>query len=149
MELGCWPGSWLQVLVEKVGTSASLVGVDLEQIEPLEGVTFLALDFTEPEAPDAIAEALGRPADVLLCDAAPKLTGIRDVDRAAQEEIHEGALRIAERVLKRGGTLILKGFPGPESDSMRKLLRKRFTQVSEVRPEGKRGTSKEFYWVAR
>ena len=67
----------------------------------------------------------------------------------AQEEIHEGALRIAERVLKRGGTLILKGFPGPESDSMRKLLRKRFTQVSEVRPEGKRGTSKEFYWVAR
>jgi 23S rRNA U2552 (ribose-2'-O)-methylase RlmE/FtsJ len=70
------------------------------------------------------------------------------VDRAAAEELHEAALRVSRAVLRPGGTLVLKGFPGPESDHFRSVLRSSFARVSEVRPEGKRRTSKEFYWVA-
>jgi 23S rRNA (uridine2552-2'-O)-methyltransferase len=83
----------------------------------------------------------------VISDAAPKLTGIRDLDRAAIEELQEAALRVVDRVLRPGGAILLKGFPGPEGDRLRATLRARFERVSEVRPEGKRSTSKEFYWV--
>ena len=105
-------------------------------------------DFTEPALRDEIAAALGRPADAILCDAAPKLTGIRDVDQGAIEELWQAALALARSLLKPGGFMIVKGFPGQEGDLFRKELRRAFAEVHEVRPEGKRATSKEFYWVA-
>jgi 23S rRNA (uridine2552-2'-O)-methyltransferase len=132
-----------------VGPDGRVVGVDSREVEPIgDPVVLLELDFTDPEAPERIADGLGRPADAVLSDAAPHLTGIKDVDRAAVEEIHEAALRVATRVLRPGGALVLKSFPGPESDRIRKLLRDRFGAVDVVRPEGKRATSTEFYFVA-
>ena len=149
VDLGCAPGAWLQVLARQVGPEARLVGVDLEPVAELDGpVTVLQLDMTDPESAEQIAEALGRPADAILSDAAPKLTGIADVDRAAGEELCLAALRISERVLAPGGSLVVKGFPSPESDRFRSELRKRFERTSELRPEGKRSTSKEFSWLA-
>jgi 23S rRNA (uridine2552-2'-O)-methyltransferase len=148
VELGCWPGGWLQILAERVGSTGRVVGVDREPLEPLpEPVRTLQLDFTDPEAPARIEAALGQPADAVICDAAPKLSGIRDLDRAALEELHEAALRVIDRVLRPGGAILLKGFPGPEGDRFRATLRERFERVTEVRPEGRRSTSKEFYWV--
>ena len=150
VDLGCWPGAWLQVLAERVGPEGRVVGVDLQATEPLaDPVRILQLDFTEAGAAERIAEALdGRQADLLLCDAAPKLSGVRDVDCAVLEELWEAALRIADERLAPAGGLVIKGFPGAPADAFRKLLRARFGRVSEVRPEAKRATSKEFYWVA-
>jgi 23S rRNA (uridine2552-2'-O)-methyltransferase len=149
VELGCWPGGWLQVLARAVGPSGRVLGVDLEPIEPLgPPVVFLELDFTDDGAPERIAEALGRPADAVLSDAAPKLSGIKDVDRAAQEELWLAALRIAERVLRPGGAFLVKAFPGPEQKRFRADLTRRFGRVSELRPEGTRATSKELYLLA-
>lgn len=149
VELGCWPGGWLQVLARVVAPTGRVVGVDLEPIEPLgPPVWFLQLDFTEETTPERIAEALGRPADAVLSDAAPKLSGIKDVDRAAQEELWLAALRVADRVLRPGGAFLVKGFPGPEQKRFRAELTRRFARVSELRPEGTRATSKELYLLA-
>jgi 23S rRNA (uridine2552-2'-O)-methyltransferase len=150
VDLGSWPGGWLQVLAERVGSDGRVVGVDTRAVEPLaDHVILLELDFTDPEAPERIAAALARPADAVVSDAAPHLSGVREVDRAALEELHEAALRVARGVLRPGGALVLKAFPGPEGDRMRKHLRSQFGAVSEVRPEGKRSGSREFYWVIR
>ena len=149
VDLGCAPGAWLQVLVDQLGPEARLVGVDLVPVPELAGpVTLLELDITAPDAPARIAKELGRPADAVLSDTAPKLSGIPDVDRAAGDELCEAALRIAQELLVPRGTLVVKGFPGPESDRFRARLRARFDRVSELRPEAKRSTSKEFYWLA-
>jgi len=149
VELGCWPGSWLQILAQRVGPEGVVVGIDVAPVEPLAPpVVTLVGDFCEAVVRDSIAAALGGPADLVLCDAAPKLSGIADVDRGAMEELHESALALCDRVLADAGSLIMKAFPGAEADAIRTRLRQRFARVSEVRPEGKRSTSKEFYWVA-
>jgi 23S rRNA (uridine2552-2'-O)-methyltransferase len=149
VELGCWPGGWLQVLAEEAGRGGRVLGVDLRRCDPLPGIQLVQLDFTEPSAGSSILAALeGRAADAVLSDAAPTLSGIRDVDRAAADELYAGALQVAAFVLRPGGFVIVKGFPGPGADSFRRELRSAFARVSEVRPEGRRRTSQEFYWVA-
>jgi 23S rRNA (uridine2552-2'-O)-methyltransferase len=149
LDLGCWPGGWLEVLAQRIGPEGKIVGVDLQETPALAApqVSVLTLDFCEPGAIDTLRAALGRPADAVLSDAAPKLTGVRDVDLAAIEELYEAAFAIAESLLSPRGFLVVKGFPGQESDLFRKRLRLRFATVNEIRPEGKRSTSKEFYWV--
>jgi 23S rRNA (uridine2552-2'-O)-methyltransferase len=150
VELGCWPGGWLQRISEAVGPSGRVVGVDVEPFEPLgDTVIPLVLDITEPDAVERIEAALGRPAHAVLSDAAPKLTGIADVDRSAGAELCAAALAVAQRVLRPKGFLIVKDFPGPESKAFGAELRRAFARVSEIRPEGRRATSKEFYWLAQ
>ena len=151
VDLGCWPGAWLQVLAEHVGPTGRVVGVDLQATDALpDPVEILELDMTSADAGERIRDALkGRPADMLVSDAAPQLTGVRDVDRAALEELWDAAFEIAGRVLHAHAPLVIKGFPGGPADAFRKRLRERFARVSEVRPAAKRGTSKEFYWVAK
>lgn len=149
VELGCWPGSWLQILAQRVGPDGVVVGIDLAPVEPLPApVVTLVGDFCDPAVREAIAKALGGRADLVLSDAAPKLSGIADVDRGAMAELHHAALALCESLLAEGGSLIMKAFPGAEADAVRAELRRRFARVAEVRPEGKRSTSKEFYWVA-
>jgi len=149
VDLGCWPGGWLEVLAKQIGPEGRIVGVDVQPTEALAArqVVVLTLDMCAPESLEPIRAALGRPADAVLCDASPKLTGVKDVDLAAIEEIYAAALGIAESLLAPRGFLIVKGFPGQESDLFRKQLKRRFGDVHEIRPEGKRTTSKEFYWV--
>ena len=126
-----------------------MLGVDLEAVDPLgPPVELVRGDFTRPEVRERIAERLDGPAQLLLCDAAPKLSGVADLDRARMEEIHEAALELAGRILAPSGGLVLKAFPGPEAQAVRQELKRRFGRVREVRPEGRRATSKEFYWVA-
>ena len=149
LELGCWPGGWLQILARAVGPEGHVLGVDLRSVDPLDApVETLELDFTTPEALETLRDALPRTPVAVLSDAAPKKTGIVDLDRGAEEELYESALYLAENLLETGaGLFVMKGFPGPGADATRRLLRERFARVSEVRPEGKRQTSKEFYWL--
>jgi len=150
LELGAWPGGWLQRLATHVGPRGRVVGIDLREIEEIgPPVELLTGDFSSPEVVDQIAEQLGGRVDVVLSDAAPKLTGVVHVDRAMCEELYDAALGVALRVLAPGGRLILKGFPGPEAQQFREQLRPLFRRIREVRPDGKRSTSKEFYWVAQ
>jgi len=149
LELGAWPGGWLQRLANHVGPTGRVVGIDLREIEELgPPVELLQADFTLPETLDRLRDALAGSVDAVLSDAAPKLTGVVPVDRAMCEELYDAGLEVAVRVLKPGGRLILKGFPGPEAQEFRLRLRPHFSRIREVRPDGKRATSKEFYWVA-
>jgi len=150
VDLGCAPGGWLQVSSEAVGPKGVVLGVDLRPIKPLEAenVKFVEGDLMDPSLPRAILEGLGREADVVLCDAAPKLSGIRDLDHARQIGIAEAALEVAEKVLRRGGSMFVKAFEGPMLRPYVDRLRARFEFVRLVRPRATKPRSSEIYVLA-
>jgi len=151
VDLGAWPGGWLQVAAERVGASGRVVGVDLVAIDPLgiENVFAIQGDFGEPGVLQAILDTLGGPADVLLCDAAPKLTGLRDVDRAREASLLEAVVAALPTLLRPGGDLLCKLLDSPEADAIGRRLGQSFREARTLRPEATRKGSAERYLLAR
>jgi 23S rRNA (uridine2552-2'-O)-methyltransferase len=146
VDLGCWPGGWLQIASAAVGPTGIVVGVDLEAVEDLglANVSTLVGDVRSDETIEAIRERLGAPADVVLSDLAPKLTGVRDVDRVRQLGLCETALGFCVQVLSTRGALVVKLFSDSEREASR-LLQGRFRAVSAYRPGTTRKGSSEIY----
>lgn len=153
VDLGCWPGGWLQVASKIVGPGGCVVGVDKAEIDPpleLANVFAIRADLEEPTVSKAILDALGgRQADALLCDAAPKLTGIRDTDRANEERLLEAVEALIPQLLQQGGAMIVKILEGPEAQAIEKRLRSRFDQKKATRPDSSRKGTSERYLVAK
>ena len=151
-DLGCWPGGWLQVAAEAVGPEGRVVGVDLAPLEPpLDSANAFAIvgDFTEPAVLEALLARLGGPAELLLSDAAPKLTGVRATDRAREEALLAALEAAVPRLLAPGGTLLAKLLDCPEAAGFAKRMRSRFESVRELRPAASRQGSSERYLLAR
>ena len=146
VDLGCWPGGWLQIASSSVGPSGVVVGVDLDVVVELglANVTTLVGDVRTAETLDAVRAQLGGPADVVLSDLAPKLTGIRDVDRARQLALCETALDFCSQVLSPRGAFLVKVFSDSEREAS-VLLQARFRSVSAYRPSTTRKGSSEIY----
>ena len=151
VDLGAWPGGWLQVAAEAVGPAGRVVGVDLAEIEPLPEaqVKLLQADLAEPGLAERIQGLLGGRADLVLCDAAPKLTGIRDRDRALEEELLLSVERLAPALLRAGGDLLLKILECPEARPIERRIGARFERSRALRPEASRRGSSERYLLAR
>jgi 23S rRNA (uridine2552-2'-O)-methyltransferase len=151
-DLGCWPGGWLQGAAERVGPSGRVVGVDLAAIDPpLENANVIALvgDIAQPAALAQVLAALGGPADVLLCDAAPKLTGIRDADRAHEEALLEAVTAALPPLLRPGGDLLCKLLEGPEAAAIARRVAADFRESRTLKPEATRKGSTERYLLGR
>jgi 23S rRNA (uridine2552-2'-O)-methyltransferase len=152
VDLGCWPGGWLQVAARVVGRDGRVVGVDLAPLdEPLgePNVAVLQADLASPEIARRILDALGGPADVVLSDAAPKLTGVRATDRAREQELLEAVEVLVSELLHAGGGLLLKILDGPEAQAVERRLRARFARAKTVKPRASRKGSTERYLLAR
>jgi 23S rRNA (uridine2552-2'-O)-methyltransferase len=150
VDLGSWPGGWVQVAAEAVGKSGKVVGIDLVALDPLpaQQVTLLQGDATDPVQQQKMLTLLGGQAEVLLSDMAPKLSGIREVDDARAMKLYRAALACTSTLLRPRGTLLLKVFMGQEHQRLLAELRAAFTTVRITRPEATRKSSAEMYVLA-
>jgi 23S rRNA (uridine2552-2'-O)-methyltransferase len=152
-DLGCWPGGWLEGAARYVGAAGLVVGVDLAEVDPpisQPNVTALVGDLEAPETLDRLLEGLGGvPADVVLSDAAPKLTGVRETDRANEERLLEAIEALLPRLLAPGGAFVVKILEGPEAQSIVRRLQPSFKQSKTVKLQSTRKGSTEKYLVAR
>ncbi len=150
VELGCWPGGWLQIASMAVGDNGRVVGVDLAAVEPLGlvNVSTVVGDVRDPAVVKRTLAELGGRADVLLSDLAPKLSGIRTADDARHEALVEIAVQTAAAALSPHGAALIKLFSTCESQ-MTALMRKTFEEVSKVRPSTTRKGSSEIYALGR
>jgi 23S rRNA (uridine2552-2'-O)-methyltransferase len=151
-DLGSWPGGWLQVASRAVGPSGRVVGVDLVAIDPTPESTNVAViraDLTQPAVAQRLLDALGGPADVLLSDAAPKLTGVRATDRAREEELLEAIEALLPALVRSGGDLLVKILDSPEAQAVDRRIRRRCERARAVRPSATRRGSAERYLLGR
>ncbi len=152
LDLGCWPGGWLQIAARVVGARGRVVGIDQAEVEPpLEEtqVTTLVGDLAAPETPARLREALGGAAQVVLSDAAPKTTGVRATDRAREEALLQSITALVPLVLCPGGDLLLKLLDCPEAEGIRKSLQASFSSCKVVNVRATRKGSSERYLLAR
>jgi 23S rRNA (uridine2552-2'-O)-methyltransferase len=140
------------VAARAVGPSGRVVGVDRTRLaEPIGAAhaTALEADLLEPGLAERLVEALGGPADVVLSDAAPKLTGVRDTDRAREQELLEAIEGLLGGLLRPGGDLLLKILEGPEAQQVERRIRARFARARAFAPKASRKGSSERYLLAR
>ena len=150
VDLGSAPGGWTQVVVKKVGAKGKVVAIDLLDMEPVPGSTFLQGDFTTAGGLAAVEAALGgTQADVVLSDMAPNLSGIAISDQARSMALAELARDFALEHLKPGGVFLVKVFQGVGYDEFLRSMREAFDKVVVRKPDASRDESAEQYLLAR
>ena len=149
VDLGAAPGGWSQVAVELVGPEGKVVGVDLDKIEPMDGVTFLRGDMTSPDTVARTMEAIGGVADVVISDMSPNISGAYTTDHARSIFLVENALGFAEKVLAKDGTFVSKVFEGDMFPQLLYRIRKLFADVRVDNPTASRSSSSEVYVIAK
>jgi len=149
VDLGAAPGGWSQVARDRVGPGGRVVATDILPMDELAGVEFVQGDFREEAVLQVLLDRLGgRVADLVISDMAPNISGVDAVDQPRAMVLAELALDMAGRVLKPGGTFVMKLFQGEGSDAFIMDVRKRFTKVSVRKPKASRPRSREVYIVA-
>lgn len=155
VDLGAAPGSWTQVVREKLAgkdgeVRGAIIAMDILPMDPIDGVTFLQGDFREQEVADKLTEIIGdKQVDLVLSDMAPNLSGIAAADAARCLLLNELALEFCLEHLKDNGVFVTKVFQGSGFSQYVETLKKHFKTVLTRKPEASRDTSAEVYMVAK
>lgn len=156
VDLGCAPGGWCQVAVPRVNALGEskgkpqgyILGVDLQEVEPIAGVELYQLDFMEDDADNQVKAWLGGKADVVISDMAASSSGHKQTDHLRIMALCEAAAYFAFDVLEDGGTFVAKVLAGGAEGELQKLLKQKFEKVVNVKPPASRSDSSEKFVVA-
>ena len=146
IDLGCAPGSWLQVLKEYKNISY-IYGIDVLELKPLEGVRVYKHDIRDTVSVDKIFFDKNMKLDLVLSDIAPNITGISDVDQGNFSEIASTIDDFCKSRLKSGGTMIMKYFVGSAFNQTLNRLEKNFKKINVFKPESSKKKSNEIYLI--
>lgn len=156
VDLGCAPGGWCQVAVQRVNALGEksgkpvghVVGVDLQEVDPIAGAEIHLLDFLSEGADDKVKDWLGGAADVVMSDMAASSSGHKGTDHLRIVALVEAAAALALDILEPGGTFVAKVLAGGAESDMQTLLKRNFQKVANVKPSASRRDSSEKFVVA-
>ncbi len=149
VDLGAAPGGWSQVALEKVEDEGIVVAVDLNRIKPLPEENFYRIrgDFTKDEIQNKITKIVGGKTKVLISDASPSLTGIKDIDHLRSIDLIETVVSIGDNILEDKGNIVIKAFQGGEYKNLIDRIKKKFKVLKTTKPPSSRKKSSEMYIV--
>jgi len=156
VDLGSAPGGWSQVAVRRVNALGEkqgkkigrVIGLDLQEVEPIPGSEQHVLDFMEDDADAKVKTWLDGKADVVMSDMAAASSGHKQTDHLRIIALCEAAAYLAFDVLEEGGTFVAKVLAGGAEGDLQKLLKQRFAKVANVKPPASRSDSSEKFVVA-
>mmetsp|Transcript_17390 Transcript_17390/g.49783 ORF Transcript_17390/g.49783 Transcript_17390/m.49783 type:complete len:336 (-) Transcript_17390:221-1228(-) len=179
VDLCAAPGSWSQVLADRLihaeddddksgddqqqqnkeednngdgeeEEDVKIVAVDLQPMAPLPGVHCIQGDITSLETAQSIIRHFhGQRAELVICDGAPDVTGLHDIDEYVQGQLLLSAINITSHVLQEGGCFVAKIFRGRDVGLLYGQLRLLFTRVSVAKPSSSRNSSIESFVVCQ
>jgi len=150
VDLGCAPGGWAQVAVERVGAGrGKVVGVDLNETAAIAGATLLRADIHDPAVAAEIRTELAGLADIVLSDIAPSTTGHATTDHLRIVALAEAAFSVASEILKPGGAFVAKVFQGGAEGALLAQLKDAFAELRHAKPPASRAQSAETYVIAK
>jgi len=143
LDLGSFPGGWSQVSKEIVGEKGKIVGIDLQEMKPIQGTSFIHKSVIELKAEDFDANLI--PFDIVLSDMAPNISGIQDRDNAQMIDLLDKVIYSIENFLKTGGSTIIKVFQGDSLEYANRFIKEHFLEVKIRKPDSSRRNSSETY----
>lgn len=158
LDLGAAPGSWTLYATRRVGGKGRVLAVDIQDIEAAQGertatfpdnVTLLRADVLDAAGPLPQALAEHGPFQAVLCDMAPRTSGVKFADQAKSLELGEMALDVAMQWLVPGGVFVVKLFMGPDVRQYVARMRTCFTAVRNFKPKSSRSESKETFYIGQ
>ena len=157
LDLGCAPGGWCQIADERTNSTGVkknkkqgfVLGIDLKQVEPIDGVKVEILDFREDNAEKQVKDWIGKKVNVVMSDMAPSSSGHKKTDHLRIVNLCELAAYFAFDVLETGGTFIAKVLAGGAESQLQKVLKNNFSTVANVKPMSSRSDSSEKFVVAK
>ena len=149
VDLGAAPGGWAQVASRALKDKGRVIALDLLEIDAIPGVETIQGDFRDQAILDQLLNTLdGEPVDLVICDMAPNVSGIKAVDQPAMVYLLELTLDFCQQVLRPGGKMLAKTFEGAGMAEYRQQVKDRFNQVVMRKPAASRNTSVEQYLLA-
>lgn len=148
LDLGCAPGSWLQVL-SSFPNLKLIVGVDRLEIDRIQGAEFFRYDISDLSLIDLLTEKFNCKFNLVLSDIAPNITGIADIDQANFTNVTENVLQISNKLLEKEGNLIIKQFNGPRLKEISNILEISFKKIEVFKPKSSKKNSSEIYIVCK
>ena len=145
-DLGCAPGSWLQVLKEHENINF-LIGIDLLEVEPIKDIVIAKCDIRDKEQVHKLFEKYNSSLDLVISDIAPNITGISDVDQSNFIEIANDILSFCRLKLKPRGTMIMKYFLGINFEDTMQMLNNNFSKINVFKPSASKKHSNEVYLI--
>ena len=146
VDLGSTPGSWSQVAVQRLNGQGRIIALDILDMAPIAGVTFIQGDFREASVLKMLEEKIGNlPVDLVIADMAPNISGVKDADQAGAAYLTELALDFSQQWLKPNGNFLVKVFIGSGFDDIVKTMRGQFDKVVTRKPKASRDRSNEVY----
>lgn len=146
VDLGSAPGSWSQVAIQRLKGQGKVIALDILDMQPIGGVTFIQGDFREESVLRALEEKLNNmQVDLVIADMAPNISGVKDVDQAGAAYLTELALEFSKDWLKPSGNFLVKVFIGAGFEEILKNMREMFDKVVTRKPKASRDRSSEVY----
>lgn len=147
LDLGCYPGSWLQYCSKVIGSKGVVLGVDQEELDYEFGdnVKFLKADVFDLDI-EAI-KAVSPGFEVVLSDMAPFTTGFKSVDHHRIMSLARRSLELADGLLKKGGNFVCKIFEGEDAKVLSEEVKERFEVTKIYKPRSSKKESPEIYLV--
>jgi 23S rRNA (uridine2552-2'-O)-methyltransferase len=146
VDLGSAPGSWSQVAVQRLKGQGKVIALDILDMQPIAGVTFIQGDFREESVLRVLEETINKtPVDLVIADMAPNISGVKDVDQAGAAYLTELALEFSNDWLKPNGNFLVKVFIGAGFEEILQNMRQMFDKVVTRKPKASRDRSSEVY----
>lgn len=146
VDLGSTPGSWSQVVVQRLKGQGRIIALDILDMHPIAHVEFIQGDFREESVLRQLEQSLNnQQVDLVIADMAPNISGVKDVDQAGAAYLTELALEFSRDWLKPGGNFLVKVFVGSGFEEIMQAMRQQFEKVVTRKPKASRDRSSEVY----